>query len=123
MFSIKKHLLPILLCLLFTILQVDCMHARQEKGKEQTSGTEKSTPSLTIKESSVQIAPVATPAGQSETQKSDKNKAAGGNQPHITIDAPDYDAGEVWENEDIVHAFIVRNTGTAQLDITNVKAG
>mgnify|MGYP001104455424 FL=1 len=123
MFSIKKHLLPILLCLLCTILQVDCMYAQQGQGKEWTEGKEKSVPSLEIKESSVQIAPAATPAVQAETQKSDKNKSAGGTQPHITIDAPEYDAGEVWENEDIVHAFIVRNTGTAQLDITNVKAG
>ncbi len=122
MFTIKKLLLSVVLCLLFTILQVDRMHAQQEHGNEQTSGKEKSAPSLTIKESSVQITPVATPAGQAETQKNNTNKSAGG-QPHITIDTPEHDAGEVWENEDIVHAFIVRNTGTAQLDITNVKAG
>ncbi len=123
MFSTKKHLLPILLCLLFTILQVECMHAQQEKGKEQQAGKERSAPSLAIKESSVQITPADTPAVQAETQQNNQNKAAGGPQPHITIDAPEYDAGEVWENEDIVHAFTVRNTGTAQLDITNVKAG
>ncbi len=123
MFSIKKRLLPLLLCLLFTILQVDCIQAQQEKGKERTAGTEKSAPSPAIKESSVQLTPAAVPAGQAEIQKSNQNKTAGGAQPHITIDAPEHDAGEVWENEDIVHAFVVRNTGTAQLDITNVKAG
>lgn len=123
MFICKKHLLLTMLCLLFTIVQADCLHAQQEKGTEQKAIKGKSGPSLSIKESNVQIAPASTPAGQTETQKSGKNASGGGAQPHITIAAPDYDAGETWENEDIINTFIVKNTGTAPLDISNVKPG
>lgn len=49
--------------------------------------------------------------------------AQGGDQPRLTIDAPDYDAGELWEGEDILHTFTIKNTGKALLDITNVKPG
>jgi len=49
--------------------------------------------------------------------------AQGGDQPRLTIDAPDYDAGELWEGEDIIHTFTIKNTGKALLDITNVKPG
>ena len=43
--------------------------------------------------------------------------------PHIAIDAATYDAGEVYEGTTVVHAFTVKNTGTAELSIKNVKAG
>ena len=43
--------------------------------------------------------------------------------PKISFDATNYDAGEVWEGEKVSHTFIVRNKGTAQLNIAKVKAG
>ncbi len=43
--------------------------------------------------------------------------------PHIAIDAAEYDAGEIYEGETIVHSFTVKNTGTAELTIKDVKAG
>jgi len=43
--------------------------------------------------------------------------------PHIVIDAAQYDVGEIYEGETIVHAFTVKNTGTAELSIKDVKAG
>ena len=45
------------------------------------------------------------------------------NQPRIAIIDPVYDAGEVWEGDKVSHTFIVKNTGTAQLDISKVKPG
>jgi hypothetical protein len=45
------------------------------------------------------------------------------NYPHISFDSPQYDAGEVYEGAVIAHDFIVKNTGTALLDITDVKPG
>ena len=43
--------------------------------------------------------------------------------PHIAIDSATYDAGDVYEGTTVVHAFTVKNTGTAELSIKDVKAG
>ena len=45
------------------------------------------------------------------------------NQPRLSIAGANYDVGEVWEGEEVVHTFVVKNLGTAQLDITKVKPG
>ena len=44
-------------------------------------------------------------------------------QPHLSLDASQFDAGEVDEGAVIVHGFTVKNTGTAPLNIEKVKAG
>ena len=44
-------------------------------------------------------------------------------QPQISFDSNGYDAGEVWEGEKVFHDFIVKNTGTAELQIEKVKTG
>ena len=43
--------------------------------------------------------------------------------PHLSLDAPKFDAGEVDEGAVIVHGFTVKNTGRAPLNIEKVKAG
>ena len=43
--------------------------------------------------------------------------------PHISFDSTSYDAGEVWEGDEVVHDFTVKNTGTAELNIARVKPG
>jgi len=45
------------------------------------------------------------------------------NQPRITIVAPIYDVGEVWEGDEVPHTFTAKNTGTAQLIIEKVTPG
>lgn len=45
------------------------------------------------------------------------------NQPRISFDSTSYDAGEVWEGDEVSHTFTVKNTGTAQLDISKVRTG
>jgi hypothetical protein len=52
-----------------------------------------------------------------------KRKVSAQNFPHISFDAAEYDAGEVFEGAVVAHQFIVKNTGTAQLDISDVKPG
>lgn len=124
MFIFKKHLFVTMLCLLFTISYVHRLPAEEETGKQPTESGGKSAPSYSIKGSNITITPAAKPAGQQEVQGGGgKGMSPGGNQAHLAIDSLDYNVGEVWEGEDIVHTFIVKNTGTAQLDITNVKAG
>ena len=44
-------------------------------------------------------------------------------QPTISFDNTTYDAGEVWEGDIVTHSFTVKNTGTAVLNIKNVKPG
>ena len=60
-----------------------------------------------------------------DIQKSEvtQEKALKQNQPQISLDSTKYDAGEVYEGDVITHEFIVKNTGTAQLNIEKVKAG
>jgi hypothetical protein len=120
MFIFKNRLFLTMLCLLLTIFYADFLPAQVETGTEKTGSKVKITPSLSIKGSSVQTAPAVTPAGQPESQKSG---TAGGDQPHLALETSHYDAGELWEGEDIIHTFNIRNTGTAQLAISNVKPG
>ena len=47
----------------------------------------------------------------------------GENQPRISFDSITHDAGEVWEGDTVTHTFKVKNTGTAELKIKNVKPG
>ncbi len=44
-------------------------------------------------------------------------------QPQMTIDISQVDLGEVEEGNPIVHTFIIKNTGKAQLNIDKVSAG
>ena len=61
----------------------------------------------------------------SEPQKSEnvQNLAPAQNQPRISFDAINFDVGEVWEGGKVTHDFTVKNTGTAELNISKVKAG
>jgi hypothetical protein len=45
------------------------------------------------------------------------------NQPHISLDSSQFDAGEVDQGAVIIHGFTVKNTGIAPLNIQKVKAG
>ena len=64
----------------------------------------------------------ATPSDQQEAESTPGN-TTGEKVPHIAVAAADYDVGEIYEGETIVHVFTVKNTGTAELTIKNVKAG
>jgi hypothetical protein len=66
-----------------------------------------------------------TPKSEIDKQKveSQKGKTSGGNQPSILIEQRIFDAGDVWEGDMVTHSFIVKNTGKAELNISNVKPG
>jgi hypothetical protein len=66
---------------------------------------------------------VAAPPSDQQEVESTPGKTAPEKVPHIAIDAPVYDVGEIYEGETIDHSFIVTNTGTAELAIKDVKAG
>lgn len=52
-----------------------------------------------------------------------EEQSSGENQPAISFDSITYDAGEVWEGDTVIHTFMVKNTGTAELTIKSVKPG
>ncbi len=55
--------------------------------------------------------------------KKQQTEAASANQPEIVIEAKEYDAGEVYEGDEVVHSFIVKNKGKGELHINKVKPG
>jgi hypothetical protein len=50
-------------------------------------------------------------------------EAASANQPEIVIETKEYDAGEVYEGDEVVHSFVVKNKGKGELQINKVKPG
>ena len=64
-----------------------------------------------------------TASAEQKKVESQKENAPLKDQPQISFDTTRYDVGEVREGERISHTFIVKNTGTAQLDINKVKPG
>ncbi len=95
MFALKKYFQLIsMLCLLTIFLSFQCLGADESLDR--------------------------TPSNQ---QKIMGKQAPAQNQPKISIDSYHYDAGEVYEGDELIHTFIVKNTGTAELNIKNVKPG
>jgi hypothetical protein len=66
-----------------------------------------------------------TPKSEIDKPKveSQKAKTSGANQPAMVIEQRMFDAGDVWEGDMVTHSFVVKNTGKAELNISNVKPG
>lgn len=64
-----------------------------------------------------------TASAQLQKTESKQEQIPTQNQPRISFDAINFDAGEVWEGEKMVHDYTVKNTGTAELNISKVKPG
>ncbi len=62
-------------------------------------------------------------AGSGEKASERQKTGSQQKQPRISFDSTLYDVGEVWEGDDVVHTFTVKNTGTAQLAISKVRTG
>jgi hypothetical protein len=58
-----------------------------------------------------------------QKDKSTQEKVVVQDQPRISFDLKNYDAGEVWEGEEVSHIYTFKNTGTAQLNIEKVRTG
>ena len=124
MFTIKKYVFIITLCLLITLLSSRYPLSKEELSLDQqkSESKRKQVPPFTIKGSKIQIVPKKK---SSEPQKVEKKQeqAPTENQPQISLDSNHYDLGEVWEGDEIVHTFTVKNTGTAELNIKDVRVG
>lgn len=62
--------------------------------------------------------PPPTPA-----QNGAKAPAPGGPRPVIEFPSMSFNFGDIYHQEQYVHAFTVKNTGTAELTIEDVKPG
>ncbi|HWQ36285.1 MAG TPA: DUF1573 domain-containing protein [Blastocatellia bacterium] len=60
---------------------------------------------------------VLTITAQSQTA------APGERQPKVSLAATEFNLGEVKQGEPVSHTFIIKNTGTANLEIRDVKPG
>ena len=62
-------------------------------------------------------------ATKKEGVKKQPSEAASANQPEIRIETKEYEAGEVYVGNEVVHSFIVKNKGKGELLINKVKPG
>ena len=111
-------------CCLLTLLAFQCLPVIGSDSillaEEKTVTQEKKSPSFTVKGENITPVKQASEGGKAAIKQ---GQTSTGDQPHLVIDSTSHDVGEVWEGEDIIHSFIVKNTGTAPLAIKKVKAG
>jgi len=90
--------------------------------REKAKSKQKHVPIFTVEGTKIEIVP---DKGAPEQQKSEskKEQVTKENQPQISLDSTHYDAGEIWEGDEIVHTFTAKNIGTAQLNIKYVQPG
>ena len=125
MVNCKKNKMLILsiftVAVFFSFLRAQGVSQESTTSQQNSQSTQKEAPVITIQKPRIEIVPApSTSEPQGTTSKEDTSSAK---HPHITIDSPLYDAGEVGEGEEIVHSFIVKNTGEVQLNIKSVDAG
>lgn len=58
-----------------------------------------------------------------QKDKNQQEQVSTEKQPKLSLDSAHYDGGEVYEGDEVVHTFTIKNTGTAQLNIKKVKPG
>ena len=97
MLSFKKHLSVVITCFLLTLL-LSAAYVRTQEILEHITPEPQKVESI-------------------------QKEVTGNNQPHLVIPDSVYNAGEVYESDEIVHLFTVKNTGTSELVIKDVKAG
>lgn len=115
-----------MLCICTAIIFYSSLRAEGESqervtAQQNSQGTQKKAPSISIMQPKIEVVPaikIPEPRGTKGKEEGSVER-----HPQITIDSTLYDAGEVEEGEEIVHSFIVKNRGEAQLNIKSVAAG
>lgn len=120
MFTTMKKMFSVFSCFLVTLFTFQCLSLTGSQqnvfAEEKTASQEVKSPSFTVKGANV------TPVKQESLEKQ-SGETASGAQPSLSIESPSHNVGEIWEGQDIIHSFTVKNTGTGKLVIKNVKAG
>jgi len=127
MLNIRKNSFIVIICFLTVLLFSHYLEAEEElkntlSVQQKGESEQEHSPSLTIKGAKIEIVP-GRKASEQKKIESKKEQAIKEGQPQISFEYNNYDVGEVWEGEEIVHAFIIKNTGTAQLNIKDVSPG
>ena len=94
-----------------------------EKQKEESKQKQAPSTFTIINGAKIEIVPAKKSSEQQQAERTQGQQVSTKNQPQISLDATHYDAGEVWEGDEVFHTFTVKNTGTAQLNIKKVRAG
>jgi len=122
----KKYPYVITVFLITSSLQFYQLEAK-ENSKQTHSDKQSSQSQKKLDSSSFTIKEAKTTHGQTGSEQikngEKKGKVTIEKQPSLSIDSPSYDAGAVWEGDEVIHTFTIKNTGTAQLDIKKVKGG
>ena len=102
--------------------QGELKKAPLEKQKEESK--QKLAPSsfTIINGAKIEIVPAKKTSEQQQAE-STQEQVSTKNQAQISLDSNSYDVGEIWEGDEVVHTFTIKNTGTAQLTIKKVGAG
>ena len=127
MFTVKKYVFIVTLCFLNTFVSPRYLLSKEELRKtpsdqQKSESKQEQVPVLTIKGSKITIVPDMK-ASEPQIAESKKEAFSSESQPQISLDSIHYELGEVWEGDEIIHTFIAKNTGTAQLNIKDVRAG
>ena len=127
MHTVKKYVYIITLCFLTTLFSSRYLWSKEELKRtpldqQKPESKQKHAPNFSIKGSRVEIVPDKR-ASEPQKDESKKEHVSSDNQPQISLDSQHYDVGEAWEGDDIFHTFTIKNTGTAQLNIKDVRAG
>ena len=127
MFFVKKYHFIFILCFLTTFISFRFLAAEEVLKKnpptqQKTSKKQENAPSFVIKGTKIEIVPNERAADQQKADSKQKLTSPD-DQPQISLDSTSHNVGEVWEGEDIIHTFTVKNTGRGELKIKSVKAG
>ena len=113
MFTIKKSTVYVSLALFTVSLLISSSLVQGKDSTEQPLNfTKKDVKVVSDQQASDQKSPAAT-----------EETASSKNQPQIFLATPEYDFGKVWEGKEVIHSFIVKNTGTGPLNIEDVRTG
>jgi len=127
MFANRKSVFILLPCFLITLFSFPHLWAQEGSKKtpldqQKSENKQKHAPSLTINGAKIKIVPVKKTSEQQQAE-STQEQVSTKNQAQISLDSTNYDAGEIWEGDELVHTFHIKNTGTAELNIKKVSAG